>query len=77
MSIDGRWLMNFRETELWETPDSHSWLMKLTQFTTLRQEEDQVGGPVRLHGQPLMDPFDVNARCVGGQDVVIPAAISH
>jgi hypothetical protein len=48
MAIDGRWLKNFRETELWETPDSQGWLMKLPQFTFLRQEADQDGQRIKV-----------------------------
>jgi hypothetical protein len=48
MTNGGRWLKNHRETELFELSQGGGWLMKLPQFSTLRQVGDQQGRRIEV-----------------------------
>ena len=72
MAVEGRWLKNFRETELRGSPTGDDWLRKLGQFTWCRQEADQQGQRIQVfvaggNGFPSMTGW-VNAVDLGPVD---------
>jgi hypothetical protein len=48
MTNGGRWLKNHRETQVFELPEGGGWLMKLPQFSTLRQVSEQQGRRIEV-----------------------------
>lgn len=48
MSTDTRWLSNFRVTNLWGSADANDYLLKLSQFSRVRQEAEQAGSRIRV-----------------------------